>query len=118
MTYTMSFSETLIKRRAELIEAQLSFETAELEFATKKAEAIGRVMEKLGKDFGSNQEQRDRNLAIHLPKDDVYNINLKFFTEVKRMYLYAKAELDNVLDARRDYENAIRAEGKYGNADI
>lgn len=118
MTYTASFSQLLIQRRAALIESQMAFEEAELEFATKKAEATGRVIEKLGKDFGSNQEQRDRNLAIHLPKDTGYVNCLKFYRETKRNYLYAKAELENTLDARRDYENGIRAEGKYGNADL
>lgn len=118
MTYTESFSQILIQRRAASIEAQMALEIAELDFATKKAEATGRVMEKLGKDFGSNQEQRDRNLSIHLPKDEIYKRDLSFYLEVKRNYLYAKAELDNALDARRDYENVIRAEGKYGHADL
>lgn len=118
MAYTAYFSELLIQRRAALIESQIALELAELDFSTKKAEATGRVIEKLGKDFGSNQEQRDRNLAIHLPKDSQYTNDLKFYIETKRNYLYAKAELENTLDARRDYENAIRAEGKYNNADL
>ena len=114
----MDFAKHIAQYRFDVVEAQLEFEQAELEFATQKAKAQGRVIEKLGKDFGSNAEMRERQFAIHLPLDREFQGATNTFTAAKRKYLLARTLLENTLDARRDFENKLRLEGKFGNASV
>ena len=109
----MEFAPKLAAARQKKIDATINLAIMEQHFAAKKAQAEIAIIEDAGgiKELGSNVEMQNRELTARLdrlPAESVYQTANRDLFQAKRELLERTGTLDCLLDARRDFENALR----------
>ena len=108
----MEFADKLRGVRIAKAMATLNLAVNERVFATAKAKTETDLILEAGgiKELGTNEAAQTRTLLVLLddtPGYGPYKVALKMLDEAKQNYLLADAELNALLDSRRDFENML-----------
>jgi len=109
----MEFADKLRDVRITRAMATLNLAVNERVFATAKAKTETDLILEAGgiKELGTNEAAQTRTLLVLLddtPGYGPYKVALKMLDEAKQNYLLADAELNALLDSRRDFENMLK----------